>query len=178
MLLLLKNYSKIIDFGGIFFISLATTDKKNIFFMSLNYGANDHSLFFSFFFCLSLGLKQDHTWQRSARSFYLKVKKKTFLSRSRKFPASISTWGFAPACESEPRNFRGGESNLKAMVMEGCSRQSGDVWRFLCVAESIYPCSSASPPLCCCSPGALTRYRRPRNATPTPEPFWFCSLYL
>lgn len=78
---------------------------------------------FYFIFLLILRLKTRPHLTKVCQKLLFEGEKKTFLSWSRKFPASISTWGFAPACESEPRNFRGGESNLKPVVMEGCSRQ-------------------------------------------------------
>lgn len=88
-------------------------------------------MIWSFFFLQIIRLKTrpqlKKKKKRTTKSFYLKGEKNTFLSRIWNFPASIPTRGFTPACESEPRNFRGGESNLKPhrafVVMEGCSKQ-------------------------------------------------------
>lgn len=56
--------------------------------MLLNYGANDLSFFF---FLLILRLKTRPHLTKVCQKLLFEGEKKTFLSRSRKFPASIST---------------------------------------------------------------------------------------
>lgn len=144
-----------------------------------------------YFFRKSLSLKQNLCWQRTADSFYLtrvaggggggctqsdmsvcslnlNLRLRTCLSeQAAKFSESGEQFKATQSLCGDGRmqQARAGGPKKNTMWLSG---------GFCALPNQFIPVHQ----LCCRPPRALTRYRRPRSATPTPQPFGFCSLYL